>query len=85
MFTLVGVSGTRASGPGLRTLPAAAEFLLADRPDLGGGHQEAGRERLGEFLPRMEKREEGDVNESLRSGQGVREAVPPLITTSRPA
>jgi len=53
MLTLVGVSGTRASGPGLRTLPAAAEFLLDHRPDLAGGHQEAGRERLGEFLPGM--------------------------------
>ena len=55
---MVGVSGTRASGPGLRTLPAATEFLLDRRPDLGGGHQEAGRERLGEFLPRMV---EGDI------------------------
>jgi hypothetical protein len=38
--------------------PSAAEFLLDRRPDLGGGHQEAGRERLGEFLPRMV---EGDI------------------------
>jgi len=29
------------------------EFLLHDRPDLGGGHQEAGRERLGKLLPGM--------------------------------
>jgi len=33
----------------------SAEFLLDDRPNLGGRHQEAGRERLGEFLPRMVK------------------------------
>jgi len=33
----------------------SAEFLLDDRPDLGGRHQEAGRERLGKFLPRMGK------------------------------
>jgi len=33
----------------------SAEFFLDDRPDLGGRHQEAGRERLGEFLPGMGK------------------------------
>src|SRR4030043_1863923 len=38
--------------------PGTADVLLDDRPDLGGGHQEAGRERLGEFLPRMV---EGDI------------------------
>jgi len=37
--------------------PSSAEFLLDDRPDLGGGHQERGREHLGEFLARMVERD----------------------------
>ena len=44
---------------------SSAEFLLDDRPDLGGGHQEAGRERLGEFLPRMVERDVL-INENIR-------------------
>jgi hypothetical protein len=53
------------------TSASAAEFLLDDRPDLGGGHQEAGRERLGEFLLRMvEKKGDEFGGEAEGAGEG---------------